>query len=888
MFKKAVEAKSVQRLSGADRKKLRRAAKERFSGASDEDMDLILPPKADITVSKYPNRALVYGVDPGGIPMLFDLDGRGSDILPTVYALWKVPHLLPAFLLKGVEVSRYVIGGADLMFPGIAIPDDHQPLPTFQAGEPWAVKVPANPMPIAVGTTNLSSSEAFRAGFRGKALRIAHYYPDFLWQVQLIDTLLLASADGCYVPNAGFLEDVVLQDPASLFPDAQTSNSSANVDGASTDQQNGVGGGDAEDAALDASMRIATKDDVADEAIPDVKGLKVTGDSITQAPNGEKDQHVLSIEQVDSLLDKCLLQALHSTVKDIELPVPGSTLWTAIRPAMLYGSECWAVKQQQLHKVNVAEMRMLRSSHVLPCRPSGITLDIKKSSHKKLSKWLQSKSSIGLISVKEDKHTKEVVLQAVNRGHAEYISFRPEKRPVEMVDHGSAPKENEGHPQKAQLEITEIYKPSVHVNPIFASVGADTKHLFTASESSDIVFKYVDSQNLVKPTDKAYVVLDAVLCDALYKGTVKKGSTYPSEIHKKDLGAVFVSRMQPHHKVTSRLDSVVRKGAIKAVQIMTERRQGNKKMTRVSGLESFLVDAEALASDLQKKFACSTTVAELPGKKGHEVMVQGGVIGDLAKHLVENLGIPKRYIEVRCFNLRVENRGSRRRSMMIERGRGRGRGRRDGASWKRFRGLVVVLALLAVAPPIFFHFRLKRFQQTRAKRCSWLNNPPPLVCAHGGHSSTNAFPNTMSAFRMALTSGVDCIEIDVSRSSDGGFPAISGNNTARVAYFTFKDIQGMKATHLIQEQFHDLQIPTVEDALKLVSKSVRRVILDAKVGPPSHGKGLAKDILSVIFYDAIVGTVNLGLHIVVSIDISSHAWHPYLQNSPGLKQFAKI
>ncbi|KAK9088689.1 hypothetical protein Scep_027771 [Stephania cephalantha] len=27
---------------------------------------------------------------------------------------------------------------------------------------------------------------------------------------------------------------------------------------------------------------------------------------------------------------------------------------------MLYGSECWAVKQQQLHKMNVAEMRMLR------------------------------------------------------------------------------------------------------------------------------------------------------------------------------------------------------------------------------------------------------------------------------------------------------------------------------------------------------------------------------------------------------------------------------------------------------------------------------------------------------------------------------------------------
>ena len=36
----------------------------------------------------------------------------------------------------------------------------------------------------------------------------------------------------------------------------------------------------------------------------------------------------------------------------------------------------------------------------------------------------------------------------------------------------------------------------------------------------------------------------------------------------------------------------------------------------------------------------------LSGKKGHEVLVQGGVIEDLAKHLVDQYGIPKRYIEV--------------------------------------------------------------------------------------------------------------------------------------------------------------------------------------------------------------------------------------------------
>ena len=33
---------------------------------------------------------------------------------------------------------------------------------------------------------------------------------------------------------------------------------------------------------------------------------------------------------------------------------------TAIRPVMLYGTECWAVKKQYVSKMNVAEMRMLR------------------------------------------------------------------------------------------------------------------------------------------------------------------------------------------------------------------------------------------------------------------------------------------------------------------------------------------------------------------------------------------------------------------------------------------------------------------------------------------------------------------------------------------------
>uniref|UniRef100_U7E1I6 SUI1 domain-containing protein n=1 Tax=Populus trichocarpa TaxID=3694 RepID=U7E1I6_POPTR len=33
-------------------------------------------------------------------------------------------------------------------------------------------------------------------------------------------------------------------------------------------------------------------------------------------------------------------------------------------------------------------------------------------------------------------------------------------------------------------------------------------------------------------------------------------------------------------------------------------------------------------------------------EKGHDVLIQGGVIDDVARHLVEQYGVPKRYFEI--------------------------------------------------------------------------------------------------------------------------------------------------------------------------------------------------------------------------------------------------
>ncbi|XP_021300009.1 glycerophosphodiester phosphodiesterase GDPD4 isoform X3 [Herrania umbratica] len=197
-----------------------------------------------------------------------------------------------------------------------------------------------------------------------------------------------------------------------------------------------------------------------------------------------------------------------------------------------------------------------------------------------------------------------------------------------------------------------------------------------------------------------------------------------------------------------------------------------------------------------------------------------------------------------------------RRQHLQGQGQGHGLGRSNRASLFRFsssykslvRFTLILLAFIALLPPIFFHFRLRRFHQMQLRRCGWLNNPP-LVCAHGG-DSTNAFPNTMSAYQFALRSQVDCIEIDVSRSSDGVLFAlhdrdlqrISGNSTSKVGHLRSKEIKELDVSH----QSGNSKIPTIEDALMLISRSVQQVILDAKVEPPSYEKGLAKDILSAV------------------------------------------
>ncbi|KAL6529640.1 hypothetical protein OROGR_015263 [Orobanche gracilis] len=84
--------------------------------------------------------------------------------------------------------------------------------------------------------------------------------------------------------------------------------------------------------------------------------------TFTIFPNGKVRK--LNKTSVKSLIKSGWLKWKNATgfLCDPDIPnrLKGKFYRTAIRPTLLYGTECWAVKQCHVHKMSVAEMRMLR------------------------------------------------------------------------------------------------------------------------------------------------------------------------------------------------------------------------------------------------------------------------------------------------------------------------------------------------------------------------------------------------------------------------------------------------------------------------------------------------------------------------------------------------
>ncbi|KAJ1835071.1 hypothetical protein LPJ63_001429 [Coemansia sp. RSA 2711] len=484
-----------------------------------------------------------------------EVPGATSSLLvPTVYTLWQFPALLPV-LWTWAPVVEKLIGGADLMVPGLVVPEHG--LPDLKRGQLVAICCPGSLAAQAVGVLTVDTREIQRvAGAKGKAVLVAHTYRDHLWEAG-------SKAELPEIPlGAGSAEAAVPAEPADETP------------------------------ALEA--------------------LRLEEDS--SGPQSQPAPAVTAAE-MDALLLTTLKQVM-ATVLDQRhatplLPLGASTLY---------------------------------STYMLANAPArGAELDIKKSSYKKLAKFLKAAEKQGLLGLKDIRGEPHV--KSLNWQHAELSGYQPyavklaapAAKPASVPQSGPAP--------AARISVTELLKPPQALRPLFDLVcGEPATGYFTRQQARGVLESYIKQQALVDPQAPRNVRLDHHLCDGLLtKAEYSKLSVYPRD--------QLQARLQEKMTLYTRLDipgraPTTRIGRPPTVDVVCEKKMGNKVVTRALGLEAYGVDPAAVAKELRVACASSTSVDPVPGKKTVAVLVQGHQVKALARLLEKQHGLPADLIKV--------------------------------------------------------------------------------------------------------------------------------------------------------------------------------------------------------------------------------------------------
>lgn len=123
MFIKPFKTKSNTQIKSTERKRLRSKIETTFK-TNEDDLNKLIPNKSSLNLLKLISHSgeliIVYTCDRR--PLFFEIgsdddDSRNCTLLPTVYAMWILPNLVPSFTTHAAVLPR-LAGGADLMLPG--------------------------------------------------------------------------------------------------------------------------------------------------------------------------------------------------------------------------------------------------------------------------------------------------------------------------------------------------------------------------------------------------------------------------------------------------------------------------------------------------------------------------------------------------------------------------------------------------------------------------------------------------------------------------------------------------------------------------------------------------------------------------------------------------
>ncbi|CAN2390822.1 formation of translation preinitiation complex [Pristimantis euphronides] len=569
MFCKPFKVKSCTAVKGSDRRKLRADVGSSFPSLKAENLSELISPKEELrSVKLYTQKGdslTIYVHNKN--PIVYEME---RNLYPTVYSLWSFPDLLPAFS-TWPSVLEKMIGGADLMLPGVVVPSTG--LPEVQQGGLCAVTLVGSRAPLAIGVATMSTREMLASGMKGKGFNILHVYKDQLWAYgDKSDPPVISPVET--EPDPEEEQDKPI-DPHDLVPDVHLP-----------------------ETRLENLYLDKVEADTSQEGEDNVNDNEEAQDS--------EHCHLSPQEAMDNLLNQCCFHALRYKVKKSDLPLLTSTF--------------------------------LRN-HLFSCCPEGQQVDIKKSSYKKLSKFLQVMQQRKILQVKELNKGVESIVE-VNWKHPDIRSF------IAAVSEPLVPAEDMGGGAEQLYqppEIISLYGISAKMLPLFQESGHKKGDLLTQSDVRSVIISYVKCNELVHPENKNFVIVNPVICDCLLD---KAEQNYISLLKWDDLVTRCSERMQNSHQVTfPGRAPVIRKGNIEPIDISVAQRASNKKVTMIKNLELYGLDPSSFAGLLQQRVQASASCSALPGAKDRvQVQIQGNQLSHIGKLLLEHFKIPRKYV----------------------------------------------------------------------------------------------------------------------------------------------------------------------------------------------------------------------------------------------------
>ncbi|NXP82433.1 EIF2D factor, partial [Ramphastos sulfuratus] len=435
------------------RRKLRADVAAAFPSLSADQLTELIPNKEELNVIKiYSHKGEAVTVYTNNKnPILFEIE---KVLYPTVYTLWVYPDLLPSFS-TWPPVLQKLAGGADLMLPGVVVPSSG--FPQVEQGTLCAVTLLGNRSPVAVGVATMSTAEMLAAGMKGKGFAVLHTYMDHLWEY----------GDKSYPPTL-----------APLVTDT-TEKESTEDEEETEGREPGSSSSPDPPQHMDIGDLSLKETPMGKEELSENRAAETAQDGSTEVQQEAEDSRTPQ-EQMDALFHQCFFHALKCKVKKSELPLLTSTF--------------------------------LRS-HMFSCCPAGQQLDIKKSSYKKFSKFLQCMQQQKILQVKELNKGVESIVE-VDWKHPDVRAFAV----PEGFASASAAQDSKSEDREQGYhapEIIPLYGVSTKLMPLFQESGHKKGSILSSSEVRNIIINYVKTNELVDETNKNFVKVNAILCDCL-------------------------------------------------------------------------------------------------------------------------------------------------------------------------------------------------------------------------------------------------------------------------------------------------------------------------------------------------------------------------------------